>query len=139
MPDLKPELSARSKYWISKHRYYELKHYCLQYPHWKALYSKAQNVLRAHSMAKIDGKQLYSESDVEKWAVIMADLSRAMKLVERTCTDADSVIGEHLLVGVTEGKSYAKLLALRDIPCGQDMYYDRYRKFFYLLSQRRGI
>ncbi len=34
--DIRPEISRRSRYDISRHRYYELKHFCLQYPEWKA-------------------------------------------------------------------------------------------------------
>lgn len=33
-----PELSKKNTYWIEKHRYYELKHFCLQYPIWKEAY-----------------------------------------------------------------------------------------------------
>ena len=33
--DMRPELSQKNPYWIGKHRYYELKHFCLQYPIWK--------------------------------------------------------------------------------------------------------
>lgn len=29
--NVRPELSKKNKYYISKHRYYELKHLCLQY------------------------------------------------------------------------------------------------------------
>lgn len=29
---LRAELSEKNPYWIEKHRYYELKHFCLQYP-----------------------------------------------------------------------------------------------------------
>lgn len=36
---IRPELSKSSKYWIDRHRYYELKHFCLQYPIWKKLLS----------------------------------------------------------------------------------------------------
>lgn len=36
---LRPELSPKNKYHIDKHRYYELKHFCLQYPEWKKSYS----------------------------------------------------------------------------------------------------
>lgn len=30
--NIRPELSNKSPYWIERHRYYELKHFCLQYP-----------------------------------------------------------------------------------------------------------
>ena len=36
---LRAELSEKNPYWIEKHRYYELKHFCLQYPIWKKAYS----------------------------------------------------------------------------------------------------
>ncbi len=35
---IRPEISQNNEYWISKHRYYELKHFCMQYPLWKAAY-----------------------------------------------------------------------------------------------------
>ena len=35
---LRAELSEKNPYWIEKHRYYELKHFCLQYPIWKKIY-----------------------------------------------------------------------------------------------------
>ena len=38
---------------------------------------------------------------------------------------------------VTEGLSYRSLRA-RGCPCGSQMYYDFYRKFFWLLSIERG-
>lgn len=28
---IRPELSEKNPYWIERHRYYELKHFCLQY------------------------------------------------------------------------------------------------------------
>lgn len=36
---LRAELSEKNPYWIEKHRYYELKHFCLQYPIWKKMHS----------------------------------------------------------------------------------------------------
>ena len=35
---IRPEISEKSKYYIDKHRYYELKHFCLQYKEWKKGY-----------------------------------------------------------------------------------------------------
>lgn len=36
--NIRPEISERNPYWISKHRYYELKHFCLQYNGWASAY-----------------------------------------------------------------------------------------------------
>lgn len=35
---IRAEVSENNPYWIEKHRYYELKHFCLQYPIWKRNY-----------------------------------------------------------------------------------------------------
>lgn len=35
---IRAEVSENNPYWIEKHRYYELKHFCLQYPTWKRNY-----------------------------------------------------------------------------------------------------
>lgn len=36
---IRAEVSEKNPYWIEKHRHYELKHFCLQYPIWKKAYS----------------------------------------------------------------------------------------------------
>ncbi len=36
---IRPELSEKNPYWLEKHRYYELKHFCLQYPIWRKAYA----------------------------------------------------------------------------------------------------
>ena len=135
MPDLKPELSKKSKYWIPKHRYYELKYYCLQYPHWKELYGRLE--------FKIAERQEIHASTpanpTEKIAVLRADLKRAMDLVAKCCGDATDELAIWLFKGVTEGIPYDILKVKYDIPCSKDMYYACYRKFFYILSQRRGL
>lgn len=135
MPTVKPELSKKNKYWIPKHRYYELKHYCLQYPRWKELYARLGFKLEAiHEVSKTE-----PGNPTEKIAVRRADLKRAMELVERCCRDAFPELDKSLLLGVTEGRSFEQLQASVQIPCGREMYYERYRRFFYILSQRKGL
>ena len=50
----KPELSKKSKYWIPRHRYYELKHFCLQYPEWEKLWREIP-LISGNEIAKIPG------------------------------------------------------------------------------------
>lgn len=47
---LRAELSTKNKYYIDKHRYYELKHFCLQYPEWKRTYAELEDVTLPLSM-----------------------------------------------------------------------------------------
>ena len=43
---IRPEISKKNLYWIPKHRYYELKHFCLQYPEWKKNYRRRARMER---------------------------------------------------------------------------------------------
>lgn len=52
--------------------------------------------------------------------------------------EADQVLYNYILKAVTEELSYTYLKSKLKIPCGKDMYYDRYRRFFWLLSNSRG-
>ena len=36
---IRAKISEKNKYYIDKHRYYELKHFCLQYNEWKKAYA----------------------------------------------------------------------------------------------------
>lgn len=139
MPDLKPELSQRSKYWIPRHRYYELKHYCLQYPEWKKKLAELNTMLIAYGPSEVHRSDISRSS--ENLAIKRYELSRAMELVEecaRTATD-ELTLQPYIFKAVTEGVPYVQLQAKYSIPCGPDMYYDAYRRFFWILSERKGI
>lgn len=126
--DIRPAISHRNKYYISKDRYYELKHFCLQYPEWKSDYIRI-------SECPITRYEL--EDPTGRVATVLADLENRMNLVEECARQADSAIGVYIFKAVTEGRPFPYLKTVLEIPCERDMYYDRYRKFFYLLSKER--
>lgn len=137
MAYLKSELSEKSKYWISRHRYYELKHFCLQYPEWRRLYADLEFKMEGNIG---DGVASSTISDpTAKLGQMRADLKRAMELVERCALEADPILGKYVLKGVTRGITFVRLQTMEEIPCGKDLYYDCYRRFFWLLSQRKGL
>lgn len=136
---IRAEISEKNKYWISKHRHYELKHFCLQYPEWKRAYREACNVCLATFV--IDNIMVNSNehSDLTaKYAIKRVKYAENIKLIERIAKETDEDLYPYLLKAVTEGYSYTYLKTLMDIPCGKDMYYNRYRKFFWLLSNSRN-
>lgn len=120
---IRAEISSKNKYWINKHRHYELKHFCLQYPEWK----------KAHS----DLREAITPLSITKRVAMQTIYSKNIDLVEKTAREADPYLYEYIIKGVTEGKSYTYMRTVLNIPCGKDMYYDRYRKFFWLLSESR--
>ena len=131
------ELSRRNKYWIDKHRYYELKHFCLQYPLWKKAYTELCTAMRKNpdANAYIHGSDVVdSTSDIASARVYF---SSRMGLVQSIAMEADAEIGSYIFEAVTKGLSFDTLQTVYEIPCGKDLYYDRYRKFFWLLSNAR--
>ena len=72
-----------------------------------------------------------------KRAVMKAYYSNKISLIEKTAIEADNYLGRYIFNAVTEGLFYTQLRLKLEIPCGSDMYYDRYRRFFWLLSELR--
>lgn len=128
-------ISENNKYWISKHRHYELKHFCLQYPAWKKACEELDGYVRRSSNNTTNHNTI--SDPTAKCVELKSGYLERMDLVRRTAYDADPDLADYIFKAVTEGLSYTYLKAVMDIPCGRDMYYDRYRRFFWLLSQSR--
>lgn len=112
----------KSKYALSKHRFYELKHFCLQFPEWEALYSV------------IDGWSEESGTDTSdttsRYGIQMAELAYKMELVRGTATDVGKQYAEMIFEAAAYGKSPKLLSDQKDF-----WYY--YRLFFWELSKKR--
>lgn len=135
---IRPEVSKKNKYWIDKHRHYELKHFCLQYPTWKKLHDEAlESCISAAKLERESSTNIPSDITA-KYALRKARYAEKMKIIEQAALDADRDLYIYILKAVTEGLSFPYLKTVMEIPCGKDMYYDRYRKFFWLLSEARN-
>lgn len=135
---IRPELSIKNKYHIDKHRHYELKHFCLQYPKWKKAYTDLSNMGLSVSSGERSPSTNLPGDPTGKRAVAKAHLNERIEMIEKSAKEADDYLWQYILKAVTENLSYTHLKTKFDIPCGKDMYYDRYRKFFWLLSKVRG-
>lgn len=134
---IRAEISDKNKYYIDKHRYYELKHFCLQYNEWKKAYASCnESIIFASNLDKTPSTNLPSDLTA-KYAMKKAYYGERIKLIEHAAKEADDFLYPYLLRAVTEGLAYTHLKTRYDIPCGRDMYYDRYRRFFWLLSEMR--
>lgn len=134
---IRPELSGKNKYWIDRHRYYELKHFCLQYPMWKKIYTSLDGFSKNPTDLFILSNLRAYGNPTEKCAIAKEFYLDRMKMVETTAKMSDPDLSKYILKAVTEGYSYTYLKARLEIPCCKDTYYDRYRRFFWLLSQAR--
>ena len=136
----RPELSDKNKWWISKHRYYELRHFCLQYPDWQA------------SMHEIDGLPSSSPGRNEHvnegrtgdptsvYAEAREFLSHKIEMINRAAYEASGHQFWHIILvdAVTTGAIYDILEAQKGImPVSRNEWYDVYRRFFWFLDKIR--
>ena len=134
---IRAELSKRNQWWIPKHRYYELKHFCLQYPDWKRWRRELSEVSISSGLGHAVRMEPAFGRPTETITERMTYLDHRIEIIEEAARQADEVIGSYVLQGVITGKSYDVLYLKRPIPCCRDNYYELYRKFFYILSGLR--
>jgi hypothetical protein len=134
---VRAEISENNKYWISKHRHYELKHFCLQYPEWKKEYLTLGVPSASSAMLEVISSTSTPSDLTARYAIRRVYYAERIDLIEKIAKEADKYLYEYILRAVTEGLSYTYLKSKLKIPCGKDMYYDRYRRFFWLLSEAR--
>lgn len=134
---IRPEISKENPYYISRHRFYELKHFCLQYSEWK----RELNDISLVSSHPFDGRQYVHNSgtgnpvfDAVARRELLTDRIQMVKKAEKACSED---LGSYVFKGVTDGISYEKLLLQNGIPCCKETYYEAYRKFFWVLSKLR--
>lgn len=137
----RPELSERNQYWIPKHRYYELKHFCLQYPEWK---ERLRDLDGASGQAP--GTTEYIDigrpgDPTAQCADERVLISVKMRIVEEAAYEAcmHQFWYTFLLKAITENLSYDILEARYGImPISRNEWYVLYRKLFFLLDKSRG-
>ncbi len=126
----------KKKYDISKHRYMELLHHCLQYPEWKEELKNQTHTVRSVNISDLPVSTVKS-NPTEELAIRRLQLRAKCEMIEQTVLETDEELYQYILLGVTEEyASYNYLHMMKDIPCSHNTYYARKRKFFYLLSKK---
>ena len=134
MQNQRSELSPSNKYWIPKYRYLELKNFCLQFPDWEKQ-RKEISFLKAKTEISSSGE---ISNPTEKLAIILEAAQSKIDLIVSTAYLADEELAKWLLIGITKGYTYEYLRYKLEMPAGRSMYYDRYRRFFWLLDKKRN-
>ena len=63
---IRSELSEKNPYWIERHRYHELKQFCLQYPIWKKTYESIDGLLGRPADLSTFGKAKHISNPTER-------------------------------------------------------------------------
>lgn len=134
---IRAEISVNNRYWVEKHRYYELKHFCFQYSEWKKCYASVDGLGASvsHISERVTGGQVADPT------VMLAErrlyYRERIEMVESVAREAAGELAPYLLKGVTEAIAFEKLNARERIPCSRDTWYRLYRRFFWLLDRVR--
>lgn len=126
-------ISPKNKYYIPKYRYLELKNFCLQYPEWKLTLN---SIALLHSHSQISSSGIFSDP-TQTIVLKRMYYERKISMIDDAAKEADYTLYQWLIKGITGPYSYEYLKYQLNIPASRDMYYDRYRKFFWILDKKR--
>ena len=134
--EIRPELSQKNEYWIPKHRYYELLHFCRQYEGWK------KAIVGIDGYAKYYQEEHVKRSDIpkptEKAAMTREYYTKRIDMINNVANQTDPELAEYLIYGATHGIPYDKIEAsMGTLPCGREKYYKKYHEFFWNLHLAR--
>lgn len=124
------------KYQISKHRFLELYHFCLQYNEWKDMLKQHTDTIKS---TNFDGQPrgAMTTDRTANLAIKRAEWQRKCEVVEQSAIEADAELYPYILKAVTnEDVPFNYLKMVMNIPCSHNTYYDRRRKFYWILSQK---
>lgn len=127
-----PELSKKKKYWIPKHRYYELKHFVMQYPDWQKFLAEI-NYYGEHPTNCNYISDEWPSSPTEQIALLKEKFIRNMRTVDLALKDTHPELGNIIFKNICDGNSYET--SRYYVPISRSEYYDLYRKFFWLLDR----
>ena len=134
--NVRPEISKKNPYYIERERYYELKHFCRQYPIWKKAYVALDGLSKRREDLEVWRPGQKGDPTV-RCAEARDVYGRKIEMVEKCANEAASDLYSYLMSYITKGDSYSTLKMRDNIPCCKDVFYDIVRKFYWLLSKVR--
>jgi hypothetical protein len=133
-------LSTKNPYYLTKHRFYEVYHYAMQYQEWKDEYRTTEQTMRGIAYDGVKVKLSGSGDALERVAIRLTELSEKIEMLEAVARETDKDLSEYILRGVTDEQvTYNYLSMVLHIPCSRNTYYSLRRKFYWLLSERLGL
>jgi hypothetical protein len=133
----RPELSMRSPYYIGKHRYYELVHFCRQYALWRRELALLDG-FKPQNWEISPGSYLAdpTATEGEKRAMLSRKIDQVHKAAKQATENEE--LRRILLEGVVTGIGFPQLKARHAAAwLGKDTYYEAYRRFFWELNRIR--
>ena len=124
-------------YGISKHRYWELKSFCLQYREWKDELEYKKDTLKSKVITDMPMPPSRTGNPQEDLAIRRTELESKCKVVEQTAIQADAEIYQYIIKSVTEEVPCWYLEEIMGMPCCRKDFYAARRYFFFLLDKNK--
>ncbi len=136
---IRPNVTNKREYYISKYKFYEMKYHCLQYYEWRKEYNALSFSLRSigYENDKVDTS--YISDQTAELAIKRTELKELIQQVENAVDICGNDFRDALFEGVTKGTGFQALKAKYDIYCSRDEYYKALHKVYYLVSQNLHI
>lgn len=129
------KMEYSGKYKLTRFEFGYAKWFSLKYPEWLDEYNSFKDSVKA--IRYDDAPKGTGLSDpTEELAAKRYDIRRKMLLVERTAFDAGGAIAEYILKSVIFEDVTFEDMKAAGMPCERTMFYERRRKYYWLLSQR---
>lgn len=129
------KMEYTGKYKLSRRELGYAKWFALKYPEWLEEYNALKDSVKAITYDQ-EGHGLGKVNDsTGELASKRAEIRRKMLLIEHAAFDAGGDISEFILRSVIyEHVTFEDMKAI-GLPCERTMFYERRRKFYFLLSQ----
>lgn len=134
---VRPEVSEKNPYYINRERYYELKHFCRQYPIWKKAHDALDGLSRRPADLELFSKPGQASDPTVRCVEAREYYSKRMEMIEKCAKEASPALYKYIMSYATNGDAYSVLKMRDHIPCSKEMFYDIARKFFWLLNKVR--
>lgn len=124
------------KYELPKETYLLAKHYALNYMEWLTRYNQLKDSVAAVVPDDMPHGKGGTSDPTGDLAEERAELKTKIQKIEDAAREADEQLSHYILLSAVNDLPYHNLCTMHKIPCGRDMFYDRKRKFYYLLSKK---
>ena len=118
------------RWWISENESRYAYSYAQMYNEWKAQYSAIAGLTQK------DPDTEEAQSVAERNGIMRSELSEKLQIIERTLIETDPFLYPWISIAVTNRNITYDMLLGKGIPCSDKTFYDRRRKFYYLLIKK---
>lgn len=127
---------SEKKWDISNHAFYQAYHFAMRYKEFKDILRYKTNTVGSPKFGDTTGSGV-TKSVTEELAIKRAWAKKNCKMIEESAKRADHQLYKYILKAVTEeGITYKYMKTVMNIPAGRNYFYEKRRKFYYILSKK---